>query len=226
MEEFRKLLKITKRLLIIERYESFEDKSEKSIRKGKRNFQGTLHPNIFQILQKYLEVNMEIYASPLYCYFDTCCSAFYDTDQYFLLEGSFECAPPNSEHVLLQAAKHITEIIINRKKGPLSFIVFFPNWNDLEAIQWLEKNQHHFAFYIKKVIKLRYMDRQSNLPEHSEREVKSGDSMVYIIQNKTGKLKWEQNAFNVLEIFKNMEHTAISSLSFSSFHKKRNFFLT
>ena len=197
MEEFRKLLKITKRLLIIE---SFEDKSEKSIRKGKRNFQGTLHPNIFQILQKYLEVNMEIYASPLYCYFDTCCSAFYDTDRYFgshgsfldfdPSEGSFECAPPNSEQVLLKAVQHIVQIITNPNKGPLSFVLFLPDWKDLEATHYLHIHSSLFACNPVKV-KLQYIDKK--IYGQSNYNINSGTSIMFIIQNQQGKKKWNIN---------------------------------
>jgi len=140
--------------------------------------------------KKHLDVEMEVYASPLYSYFvwdpedggthmehhhrccekaSQWCSAFHDTDRYFgshgsfldfdPSEGSFECAPPNSEQVLLKAVQHIVQIITNPNKGPLSFVLFLPDWKDLEATHYLHIHSSLFACNPVKV-KLQYIDKK------------------------------------------------------------------
>eukprot|EP00916_Digyalum_oweni_P006564 GHVL01011234.1.p1 GENE.GHVL01011234.1~~GHVL01011234.1.p1 ORF type:complete len:801 (+),score=263.42 GHVL01011234.1:45-2447(+) len=75
----------------------------------------------FLYIKNNLHVNMECFASPLNCYFNTFCSAFYDTDKYFgscgsffdfePTDGSFEVGPPYTEEVMLKTAEHLLYLL-------------------------------------------------------------------------------------------------------------------
>ncbi|EGD75107.1 hypothetical protein PTSG_06762 [Salpingoeca rosetta] len=91
----------------------------------------------FDTLREDFEVSQEQFASPFNCHFRKFCSAFPDIDVWFgsvgsffdfsPVEGSFETGPPYTEEVMDMMADRL-EHLLDNSTGPLSFIVFVPQW--------------------------------------------------------------------------------------------------
>lgn len=123
------------RLLV--RYENIE---------FERNNQGASPREIFKLLEEN-GCEMEMFAAPQYSYFKKCCSAYYDTDRHFGSKGSFmnffpkngiyQGAPINSNYFLNSILKHIIDILKNANK--ICFILFLPDWDDLEYLNIIDK---------------------------------------------------------------------------------------
>jgi hypothetical protein len=114
---------------------------------GKESEGGAFHSaapeRVFKLLHDDFEVCQELFASPFNCYFSRYCSAFEDSDRAFgsegsffgfsPSEGSFEANPPFTEEVMLRMAERIDKLC-GGSEGPLSFVVFVPQWTDCEAL--------------------------------------------------------------------------------------------
>jgi len=105
-------------------------------------FQAAAPETVFQFLSSEFGVCHETFASPLNCYYARYNSAFPDTDGYFgsqgsffdfkPVEGSFQLGTPNVEEVMNKAAHHVQNLLENAT-GPMSFIMFVPDWNNPPA---------------------------------------------------------------------------------------------
>lgn len=174
--------------------------------------QAALPVAVFEVLNRLFDVNFEMFASPLNCYFPQYCSAFHDTDRYFgscgpALEffpatGSFEANPPFCEELLLGFVNYV-EKLLQHSDLPLSFIVFIPDWRDppFEALTLLEAsafNRHQMTLRARE-----HEYRIANFPPNvrgnpnsstiyaPETLKRSGHStLVVFLQNNAGFQRW------------------------------------
>lgn len=165
-------------------------------------------PNkIFTLLRSELNINHELFASPFNCNLEmnSYTSAYPDTDKFFgskgnffniyskLFEkgGSFEANPPFlEEHIA------VLSLIINRSLSsevPLSFVVFYPSWEDSVGYQELLNSQYNVIS--QKVLHFERNDHyyiQSSqywLKGYSRKS--NSRSAIFILQNNLGKIKYQ-----------------------------------
>lgn len=120
---------------------------------GIGGYQAAAPRYIFEYLESTLGVTQECFSSPLNCYFDKFCSAFYDTDHKFGSigsffrftpdEGSYEVNPPFSEVVMHKMSEHV-EYLLSASKKKLTFYVIVPKWDDDGSPMWLILNNSKF----------------------------------------------------------------------------------
>ena len=164
-------------------------------------------PNkIFTLLHQELKVNHELFASPFNCNLElnSYTSAYPDTDKFFgskgnffnvypkLFEkgGSFEANPPFLEEHM--AALSLIIIRTLEMSVPLSFVVFYPLWDDSFGYQELynskynilsdkvlhfERNEHYY------IQSSQYWLKGYNRKSNSR-------SCIFILQNNMGKIKY------------------------------------
>jgi len=119
--------------------------------------QAAMHKECFEALQHDFGVQMELFASPLNCYFDRYCSAFPDTDGVFgsvgtffewsakvldalpgqFSDGSYQCNPPFIPEVIFGATDRFEAMIqrANDEGKLMQFIIVMPHWKDDPAWQ-------------------------------------------------------------------------------------------
>ncbi|KAL0476984.1 hypothetical protein AKO1_006435 [Acrasis kona] len=171
------------------------------------NFHAALPEAGFDLLNRHMEVSQECFASPLNCYFSEFCSAFPDIDVYFGSrgsffdfepeQGSFECGPPYTVEVMDQAADRCIQLL-EKAEGPLSFVVFVPEWTNTHYGAALHPDQTNFCVghfladsenhqYVTGLQHLAINTAESTnrrywtLPFHTH---------VYFLQNEKGRSKW------------------------------------
>jgi hypothetical protein len=96
---------------------------------------------VFHTLVTHFQVQSELFASPLNCFFPRFHSAFamdrafgsrgsfFDTP---ITPGSYEANPPFTEHVIIAMVERLTEALTTIS-DPLSIIIFVPDWHDPPA---------------------------------------------------------------------------------------------
>jgi len=145
----------------------------------------------------------ETFASPLNCYYAHDNSAFADTDGYFgssgsffdfmPLEGSFQLGTPNVEEVMNKAAHHVI-CLLDKATGPMSFIIFVPNWDNPPA-EFLKT--YGDSVYLRKSFLIDgnnycYIRGDQQEPSTSKDYfVAPFSSQVFILQNEKGNREWE-----------------------------------
>lgn len=100
------------------------------------SFHGALSPHFFQYLKDKLNIQFELFASPLNCYFSNYCSAF-PVDRFFnsrgsvynlqTLTGFYEVNPPFTEEVITMCLRKLRENL-SGAEGPLGFVLILPEW--------------------------------------------------------------------------------------------------
>ena len=116
--------------------------------------QWSLPPKIFSFLKATLNINHELFASPLNCYLDNYYSLF-DSDRFFQSKGNFfdadpeeysegfyEINPPFIEDLFIESSRRILSAltIATQREKPLFFIYIMPNWLDSKGYQCLKKS--------------------------------------------------------------------------------------
>ena len=162
---------------LIVRYENME---------FERNNQGASPKKIFEILEKN-GCEMELFAAPQYSYFNKFCSAYYDTDKYFGSKGSFmnffpkngiyQGAPINSNYFLNSILKHVVDILRNADK--ICFILFLPDWNDLEYLNIIDNINGCTKYIVPKNVQIY---ESKNIDKKSIITVVPNSSRIYFIQ--------------------------------------------
>lgn len=190
-----------------------------------RNFQGALPDKIFEMLKTDTNCMFETFAAPQYSYYDKCCSAYYDTDKYFGSvgtfmkfkpnEGTYECAPPNSEYFLNTIIKHLLKIFDNAN-GNICFILFMPDWGDLSGLNQIEKSQYMTNKYI--------FDKNTQVYESKNFNGKSilsiipNSSRLYILQKNS-----KYDGKNIYENIKNIYKTYTSRYTYEYHYDTDNY---
>lgn len=185
---------------LIVRYENIE---------FERNNQGASPKKIFEILEKN-GCKMELFAAPQYSYFKKYCSAYYDTDKYFGSKGSFmkfypkngiyQGAPLNSNYFLNTILKHIIEILKNANK--ICFILFLPDWNDLEYLNVIDKMKGCYKYVISKDTQIY---ESKNINGKSEITIVPNPSRIYFIQ-KNMEINHKVIIDNILDVYKSVKN--------------------
>ena len=164
---------------------------------------------VFNSLHETVKVCQENYASPFNCYFRTFNSAFPDTDvffgsrgsfyDFFPKTGSFETGPPYTEEVMERMIYHLQSLLESKDAGPLSFVVFVPDWREpLQKCQEIMESKD-FA-YTQRIIQLKggkyfYVagdqHKKSKATDPKERFFSLPfETTIYILQNELGKEKF------------------------------------
>jgi phosphorylated CTD-interacting factor 1 len=197
---------------LLSRYETFF-KNNGLTNEG-YGMQAALPSKVFSKLSQIFNIKQEMFASPFNCYFNSYCSAFYDTDYYFGSMGSFfnfepnengffQCNPPFTEQVIERLAdrlQYLLENSNNNNKFALSFIVFIPEWLNpptpglvkLKQSKYkrfefnLNDNQHE---YISGSQYLSKINEQLYLASHN--------TCVFILQNESGNLMFNITQDNI-----------------------------
>ena len=157
--------------------------------------QAAVPHQLMDYLNENFGVDFECFASPMNSHFKNFCSAFKDTDspfgskgtffEYFPKEGSFECNPPFTENVMNKMVEHI-HLLLDESTGPMSFIIFLPNWEDHNAIIDLTNSNYNRKDVIAKAKEHSYRDsEQVNCFKAVH------DTKIFILQNDSGFRKWK-----------------------------------
>lgn len=173
-----------------------------------RNFQGALPDKVFKMLRDEANCNFETFAAPQFSYYDKCCSAYYDTDKYFGSvgtftnfnpnEGTYEGAPPNSEYFLNHIINHLLDIFKNAT-GKLCFILFLPDWDDLEGLKKIESSKYITNKFLFKQKSQIYESKNFN--GKSILSIIPNSSRLYILQ-KNNNVDGELIYNNIKKIYK------------------------
>jgi hypothetical protein len=138
-------------IMMLLRYSTYFGKQDEAV-----GMHGGLPRGVFAALTKWFDVTAECFASPLNCYYDQYCSAFYDTDypfgslgpfqEYdFSAGGSFEANPPFSEEFMDRAVDHMIRSLAT--PAPLQFIIFVPDWQHPPSAA-IERMKAHATFSV------------------------------------------------------------------------------
>ncbi|PHJ16644.1 phosphorylated ctd-interacting factor 1 [Cystoisospora suis] len=111
-----------------------------------RGLQSAVPPRVLDFLRDSLDVNCELFASPLNVHLDSYCSMFPDIDVMFgsqgsffdpdfnVREGSFEANPPFDEVVMARMVTRLLAWLSESEQlhpeRPLSFCLFLPDWSN------------------------------------------------------------------------------------------------
>jgi phosphorylated CTD-interacting factor 1 len=163
--------------------------------------QSALPPAAFAVLTDALGVEMECFASPLNCHYARYCSAFPDVDarfgsrgsffDFWPASGSFEANPPFVEELVRDMAAHIDRLL-RAARGPLSFCVFLPDWQDAEGNMALARSPFLRGTALAEPQRHSYMcGKQHSVPTHGERVYTAVHATrVFVLQNEAGLAKW------------------------------------
>lgn len=120
------------------------------------SLQWCVPPKAFHILEKYLQINAELFASPINFYSHNYYSLFY-VDKFFgaidnffniktmsLSEGTFEVNPPFIEQVFIESSKIILSALnyAQERSRDVLFIYIMPDWLDCVGYQMLKNSGH------------------------------------------------------------------------------------
>ena len=201
---------------MLSRYETFF-KNNESINEG-YGMQAALPSKVFAKLNEIFHVKQEMFASPFNCYFNSYCSAFYDTDYYFGSMGSFfnfepnnngffQCNPPFTEQVIERLADRL-DYLLDDNKFALSFIIFIPEWLD-PPTPGLVKLKHskykRFEFNLNDN-QHQYISGSQYVSESEGLYLASHNTCVFILQNDSGNIMFNitQDKTNDLKLSTNI----------------------
>eukprot|EP00761_Pharyngomonas_kirbyi_P004546 gb/GECH01004551.1/.p1 GENE.gb/GECH01004551.1/~~gb/GECH01004551.1/.p1 ORF type:complete len:634 (+),score=170.70 gb/GECH01004551.1/:1-1902(+) len=166
-------------------------------------FHAAVPSQAFRMLTREYGVAFECFASPFNCHFSHYCSMFQDLDAAFgsagsfqsfhPVQGSFEANPPFTEEVMIAMAERIDWLLEQKDAGPLSFIVFVPDWMDppSKAIIAMSRSPFCRGEFILEPQQHQY----TNGMQHTERTDRLlftavHGTRVFVLQNDKGAEKW------------------------------------
>ena len=181
---------------LIVRYENVE---------FERNNQGASPREIFELL-KINGCQMELFAAPQYSFFKNFCSAYYDTDKHFGSKGTFmnfypkngiyQGAPINSNFFLNSTLKHVIDVL--KQAEQICFILFLPDWDDLEYLNIIDKIDGCYKYVVPKNIQI-YESKKIDGKSHIS--IVPNSSRIYFIQ-KNMNLDHKQIFDDIINIYK------------------------
>jgi hypothetical protein len=166
-------------------------------------FQAAAPPSAFDFVasSENFGVSQETFASPFNCYLSHYCSAFPDVDSAFgscgsffdfePLEGSFQLGTPNVYEVMIKAAKRV-EYLLEKATGPMSFVMFVPDWKDAEFIDIYSKSKYLQGEFLQKGNEYCYIGGTFHLVDSKEDRffVAPFGNRIFVLQNELGKKTW------------------------------------
>ena len=162
---------------------------------GGDGFQAACSNGVFEVLQKYYNVNHECFASSLNCTFSNYCSGFNDVDSYFgsqgsffdfdfIQGGSFEANPPFIPEIMDKMVQ-IIHRNLNSVSSSLSFIVIVPIW--LESQAFIDLSNSKYLKHSISIPKSAHAFTDGAQYKRRDRYRESPfDTMVFILQNDKG----------------------------------------
>jgi hypothetical protein len=160
---------------------------------------------VFDVLRKYLKVNHEIFASPLNRTLDNYTSVFPDTDIFFGSQGnffneyprlfrnggSFEANPPFVEEHMAAFALIVIDAL-TKYTAALSFFIIVPAWTDTVLYHILTQSKFNVLHgkYIPLERHKHYYRNGSNYLYQDEVYKANNKSLIFILQNDSGKVKY------------------------------------
>jgi len=146
----------------------------------------------FELIKKHLDVNFELFSSPINNYLSNYTSAYPDVDKYFgsrgnffevypnlfYRGGSYQAFPPRIEEYIGVFSIIILDQLKNNN-NPLSFFVVIPTWPDSQACDLLLNSE----YVIHKVINKKQIAHNG--------ECSNQNLSFIILQNESGKDKYK-----------------------------------
>jgi len=204
-------------ILMLTRYATYFGKLSEAV-----GMHGGMPAEVFEAATQWFGVTAECFASPLNCYYDSYCSAFYDTDypfgslgsfqEYdFSAGGSFEANPPFSEEFMARAFDHMISELAT--PAPLQFLIFVPDWQHppSPAIERV-KAAATFSVSIPPAEHV-YVTGHQHGPEHGPKNSPTRskyynpphNSNFILLQNAAAAKKWpRENAARIIHAWKNI----------------------
>lgn len=168
-------------------------------------YNGTLPKPVFDYLVAELQVEHELFASPLNATLDNYNSLFKDTDGPFgsvgnvfskgvferLTEGggSFEANPPFIEEYMVLTSNLVIDAL-ERITRALSFVVVYPTWSDMEAYKMLERSNYTVLTLKLKKGEHYYLAGDQYAKASEDLHLAQFNSTVFILQNAKGQKKY------------------------------------
>ena len=168
--------------------------------------QSSLNDNVFDVLLRHFQCNMECFASPFNCRYESFCSAFPDTDTPFgsmgsffnynfeaLTEGAcFQANPPFVADFILAMQRRMESLLVKEDlKIPLMFIVFIPAWKESQGWEALRNSKvcvHHL--FLSQKDDPHYYCEGTQHRRSKRYRVASFDTSVFFLQNEIARQKW------------------------------------
>lgn len=183
-------------------------------------YQGAIPPSVFKVLEKYLEVDTELFASPLNATLSNFYTAFPSTDKYFGSKGSFfdeyenifsaggsfECNPPFTEEHIYCIAKIVDKMLTNHNV-PLSVTLILPAWEDCAGFRVLFNTKHKRLFLSLRRFMHIYVTKNSK--QVNEPRLSQAYSYIFVLQNKEGADKWPVTKDFVRDILRSFRPSII-----------------
>lgn len=168
------------------------------------NQQLAVNLEFYNYLKINYNVNFELFASPLNCFFDNYCSLFYDIEKYFNSQGNFRnirlnkgfyvANPPYDEHIMYKMTLKILKRLY-KTKFDLSFIIIIPGWTDTEYLELLKKSQYLIDIIKVEKKKAKFFDY------YLYKIIYPCDIFIILLQNKQGKEKYNINLKKTVDKF-------------------------
>ena len=201
-----------------------------SVMGGSARTSGGLHAalpdGVFELLERYLDINVELFASPLNVNMRSSgyCSAFGDVDaafgslgsffDFYPAEGSFEANPPFVDSLVMRMVNHMTRLLsaAERKGGALSFAVIVKKERDAKSWQAIRDSKwKRFQMTVWQG-EHTYIDGGSYLCASSQVQSHRAalhDSSFFLLQTSKGQERWQlkehhwesiKDAFNAKDV--------------------------
>ncbi len=169
-------------------------------------YNGTLPEPLFEYLVDNLDVDHEMFASPLNVTLNNYNSLFNDTDSPFSSSGnifskgvfdnlvssggSFEVNPPFIEEYMVLATNLILAALDNITRS-LSFVIIYPSWVDMDAYKNLVDSKYNVLTL--KLEKGKHYYISGSQYENADQDIHKAQfsSTVFILQNDKGQKKYE-----------------------------------
>jgi len=163
-------------------------------------YQAALPPSAFSVLRRRLGVCLECFASPLNCTLPNFCSltphvdaAFGSRGSFFDLratKGSFEMNPPFVPELMSAAVRH-AEILLEDSKGPMSFAIFVPAWQQVACWDQLKRSTWRRGD-VEVVTANEHVFSDGNQHKATDQfRPSSFDTAVAFLQNEAGAQRWQ-----------------------------------
>lgn len=170
--------------------------------------QSSLNGNVFDVLLRHFNCNLECFASPFNSRYERFCSAFPDTDCDFGSLGSFfntnfqslmkngacfQANPPFASDFISAMCKKMEDLLTDDSiKAPFMFIVFVPAWTESKGWKLLNSATSlvHHLFLSQKDDPHYYCEGTQHRRLKERYRIASFDTSVFFLQNAAAKAKW------------------------------------
>ena len=162
------------------------------------NQQLAILPDLNKYLHKKYNIDFELFASSINCFYNNYCSLFFDLEKYFGSKGNFNLLnikkgfyvanPPFDEEIIKNMVIKLLKILKDNK-DELSFFITIPVWNKpeygiFEGVELIKKSK--YLKYIENIKK----SRSKFFDYFKNKFINPCNIYIIILQNKKGSLKY------------------------------------